>query len=389
MRLFRLLLAFSVLLVPFVAESATIDADIPAGNIVFEKMSGDTVYVHQDLRDTEGDWFYWAFRARGFQGRTITFVFTRSVAVGVRGPVISFDQGRSFGYSDAKNVTRNKFTFTFPQDAEEVWMYECFPYGPEMWEAFVSGIPSSVKYECGTLCKSRKGKDVPYFHIGKGRYKVVLTSRHHCSETTGTMVLEGVAAAFAEKSRLGRRLRRTIDLTIVPFADYDGAVAGDQGKNRHPHDHNRDYGQFIYPETQAIARLMKEKEPVLALDAHSPWLYGKYNEFIYTPMKDPKYVHSAEKEARFSTLIEKNQEGGLNYKASDDLPFGQDWNKGSNYTAGASFVIWSLMNVPSLEVGRSLEVPFATANGEMVTPSALKEFGHGLAKAILEFVTED
>ena len=79
---------------PFLASCAgrsavqpVIDAGIPAGNIVFEKMSNDTVYVHQDLRDTEGDWFYWAFRARGFQGRTVTFVFTKSVAVGVRGPV--------------------------------------------------------------------------------------------------------------------------------------------------------------------------------------------------------------------------------------------------------------------------------------------------------------
>lgn len=369
--------------------SPVIDDAIPAGNIVFEKAGNDTVYVHQDLRDTSGDWFYWAFRARGCQGRTLTFIFTRSDAVGVRGPVVSFDKGKTFSYADAVNVTRKKFTFTFPEDAREVWMYECFPYTPQMWDSFVKGIPHSIKYETGVLCKSAKGRDVPYFHIGHGKYKVVMTSRHHCSESTGTMVLEGVAAAFAEKSELGERLRAEIDLTIVPFVDIDGAQAGDQGKNRKPHDHNRDYDIFLYPETKAVADLMKEKSPVVFIDAHSPWLYGQYNEFIYTPMKNPKYVHDMAREARFSSLLEKNQEGGLRYKAGDDLPFGQSWNTGANYKQGASSVIWALMNIPSLEVCRSLEIPFANANGAVVTPEALKTFGRGLARAVLDYLTED
>lgn len=369
------------------AQTRTVDALIPAGNIILESIDGDTVYVHQDLRDTSGDWFYWGFRACGFQGRTVTFVFTKSVAVGVRGPVISLDQGRTYGYADVNDLTRNKFTYSFPEDASEVWMYECFPYLPDRWEAFVRSIPAGIKYEAGTLCRSPKGADVPYLHIGEGKYKVVLTSRHHCSETPGTFVLEGIAAAFAEESRLGRMLRKYVDLTIVPFADYDGAVAGDQGKNRYPHDHNRDYTEFLYPETKAIAVLMEEAAPSMCLDIHAPWLYGDSNEFIYTPMKDPSSVRDVGKEALFSYLLEKNQEGGLRYRADDDLPFGLGWNTSSNFSAGASFIIWSLMNIPSLEVGRSIEVPFANANGAVVTPVSLMEFGHGIARTILQFAT--
>lgn len=362
----------------------TIDADIPAGNIVLDKYSNDTIFVHQELRDTSGDWFYWAMRARGCQGRTITFFFTQSDAVGVRGPVISSDHGKTYGYADARDITRNRFTYTFPEDAYEVWIYECFPYLPAMWDSFVKSIPTKVKYDTGILCQSRKGVNVPYFHIGKGKYKVVLTSRHHCAESTGTFVLEGIASAFTEENRLGRTLRNAIDLTIVPFVDIDGAIAGDQGKNRMPHDHNRDYTDFLYPETRAIAQLMKDKAPSMCLDVHSPWLYGDYHEFIFTPMADPQIVHDAEKENLFSSLLEKNQEGGLRYMASNDLPFGESWNTSSNYNSGASFITWSLMNIPSLEIGRSIEVPFANANGAVVTPSALKEFGHGLARTMLE-----
>ena len=171
MKLSRSFFYLCIMGLPFLASCAgrsavqpVIDAGIPAGNIVFEKMSNDTVYVHQDLRDTEGDWFYWAFRARGFQGRTVTFVFTKSVAVGVRGPVVSFDQGKTYGYADATDVTRNKFTFAFPKDAKEVWMYECFPYTPEMWASFVEGIPSCVFLPTPSL-PGRRGSTQKHLHF--------------------------------------------------------------------------------------------------------------------------------------------------------------------------------------------------------------------------------
>ena len=58
------------------ASSVQIDANFPGGNIVVERMEGDTVFLHQDLRETAGDWFYWCFRVRGAAGRTLQFQFT-------------------------------------------------------------------------------------------------------------------------------------------------------------------------------------------------------------------------------------------------------------------------------------------------------------------------
>lgn len=362
----------------------SIDADIPAGNIVFEKIKNDTVYVHQDLRDTSGDWFYWAFRVCGAQGKKLTFIFNRSEAVGVRGPIVSFDSGATYDYVTVSGLTRNKFTYTFPSDAEEVWMYECFPYLPSMWDAFVSGIQEKT-FKKGVLCKSPKGVDVPYIKIGSGKYDILLSARHHCSEASADYVLEGVISAFAEDSELGRILRRRLTLTVVPFVDIDGSIAGDQGKNRKPHDHNRDYTEFLYPETAALAALMTELKPRIFVDVHCPWLYGHYNEFIYTPWKELSLGVKEANEKRFSSLIEKNQDGGLNYKASDDLPYGVSWNSNTNYSLGASSVRWALANIPSLDVCRSLEVPFQNANGAKVTPEALRGFGHGFASALLEF----
>ncbi len=52
----------------------TIDADFPGGNIVVDSIHRDTVFIQQDLRDTEGNWFYWYFRVgRSAAGKTFLF----------------------------------------------------------------------------------------------------------------------------------------------------------------------------------------------------------------------------------------------------------------------------------------------------------------------------
>ena len=128
--------------------TVTIDQNIPAGNIVFEKIVNDTVYVHQDLRGSKKPWFYWAFRVKGAQGKQLTFVFTKSYAVSPRGPVVSLDKGKTYEYLAEEGATDYQFTYTFPKRAKEVWFYECHPYTPEMWEAFLKK-PHKGKFETG------------------------------------------------------------------------------------------------------------------------------------------------------------------------------------------------------------------------------------------------
>src|SRR5262245_56365163 len=72
-----------------------VDVDFPGGNFVLDKIDGDIVQLHQDLRDTAGDWFYWYFRVREAGGRTLTFQFTKGNPIGVRGPAVSSDAGKT------------------------------------------------------------------------------------------------------------------------------------------------------------------------------------------------------------------------------------------------------------------------------------------------------
>ncbi|MBR0504425.1 MAG: hypothetical protein IJJ84_03390, partial [Kiritimatiellae bacterium] len=285
----------------------TVDKDMPAGNIALERIEGDDVYVHQELRDTKGEWFYWAFRVKGAQGRTLTFTFTDKYAggpVGVRGPVVSTDGGKTFSYPLDGKSRPNGFTYAFGPDDAEVLFYEFHPYVRANWDAFVAKHADALgkSFVVETLCKSRAGADVPCARFGcigrdgarpsrgEPKYRFFVSARHHCSETMASWVLEGIGEAFLADDDLGRWLRANVELMMVPFTDYDGAQAGDQGKNRGPHDHNRDYVEFLYPETKAITEWIGRHaggKLDVFLDVHCPWIRGKYNEWLYTPWKNP------------------------------------------------------------------------------------------------------
>ena len=368
------------------SNEVIIDKNLPAGNIVFERMVGDTIYVHQELRGSKKAWFYWAFRAQGCQGKRLTFVFTKSFALCERGPLVSLDKGKSYEYLAEQGATPNQFTFTFPDNAKEVWFYECHPYTPQMWESFLAANRVNAKFETGVICKSRKGRDVPFFRMTTAnavpKKSIFLTARHHCSEAPATYVMEGLVAAFFEDSELGNWLRENIEITVVPFVDLDGAIEGDQGKHRLPHDHNRDYTEFLYPETAAVASLMAEMEPQIFIDFHNPKLY-KYNDnYIYTPYKE---FHGIE-ELNFSALMEKYQEGDLNYKQTDNMPFGVSWNTSANYTDGKTITKWASDNIKDIEIARTIEIPFAYANGKLVYPDKMRKFGHSMARALRAYV---
>ena len=377
----------------FAHADPIVDGSLLAGNIVVQKVEGDTIRLTRDLRDTEGDWFYWAFRVKGAAGRTLKFRFDEKVCwggpVGVRGPAVTRDRGRTWSYPCDGKSGKGAFDYTFAADEDETWFYETWQYLPADWEAFLARHADrrGKWFETGVLCRSRKGAEVPNARFGcigrEPKYRIFMSSRHHCSEATATPVLEGMAEAFLADDDLGRWLRENVELMVVPFVDYDGAVAGDQGKNRRPHDHNRDYTEFVHPETKAIAEWIATHAGGRLdafLDVHCPWIRGEYNEWLYTPWKDPKILPSPANERRFSELLEKLQAGSIRYRAQNDLPFGKAWNTSRNYHQGLSAVQWACLNVKGLRIARTYEVPFANANGAVVTPDVCRELGRDTAR---------
>jgi len=110
------------------AQSIVVDHAFPGGNIVLDSIEGDTVSLHQDLRDTQGDWFYWCFRVRGAAGRRLAFTFTRGNPIGVLGPALSADAGLTWKWLGRDAAQGPTFRYSFAPDAAEVRFCFAIPY---------------------------------------------------------------------------------------------------------------------------------------------------------------------------------------------------------------------------------------------------------------------
>lgn len=359
------------------APGVSVDSRFPGGNIVFERLDGDTVYVHPDLRDTEGHWFYWSFRVRGAAGRTLAFRFTNGDVVGVRGPAISRDQGATWTWLGADASDPKGFRYAFGPSENEVRFAVSIPYQ----EADLRRFTQRHKLRFGTLTKSRKDRTVELLRIGRADapHRILLTARHHSCESTASYVLEGLLEAAIRDEWFAKNA----EFFVVPFVDKDGVEDGDQGKNRRPRDHNRDYdGDSIHPETRAI----REQVPAwardrvrVALDLHCPTLRGAHNETIYFVGGEDQTIWAEVQ--RLAALLEREQRGPLKYVAAENVPFGTAWNTANNYRQGMSSSRWA-SKLPGIRIASSLEFSYSNANGGEVTAASARAFGGDLARAL-------
>jgi hypothetical protein len=371
----------------------SVDADFPGGNIVLDSIDGDHIAVHQDLRDTTTDWFWWYLRLRHAAGRAVTVTFTRSNVIGVRGPAVSLDGGREWDWLGPGAVQGQSFHYSVPATDAEVRFAFAMPYTQANLDDFLARHAASPHLAAGTLCTTKKGRRADLLRLGKldgsATRRILLTCRHHSCEAAASYSLEGIMEAILADTDSGAWLRENAEVMIIPFVDKDGVEDGDQGKNRAPRDHNRDYsGVSVHATTAAIRNLVPAWSGgrlCLALDLHCPGARGKYHEHIYFP-GGPEPGNWAST-VRFGQELERVQSGSLVFSTENNLPYGQGWNVDSDNTQGLSFARWAAA-LPGVEVSATTEIPYANASGQAVTQQSARAFGHDLARAIDAFVKE-
>lgn len=370
-----------------------VDCDFPGGNIILDSIEGASIAVHQDLRDTEGDWFYWYFRVRGAAGRTLKVRFTESNVIGVRGPSVSLDEGQNWQWLGIEAVDAQSFTYQVPTDVESVRFCFAMPYLEGDLKAFLGRYANHPSLARDVLCETLAGREAELIHLGQldgePDHRILLTCRHHCCEMMASYSLEGVIETVLIDPDFGAWLREHVEFAVVPFVDKDGVENGDQGKNRRPHDHNRDYsGESIYPTVRTIRQWVPPWSGGrlrVALDMHCPWIRGEHNENIYFPGGPDK--ENWERVSHFSKILEQVQTGPLVFDTQDNLPFGEAWNTAGNFSAGKSFGRWA-SELTGILIGGSIEIPYANVGGQPVTAQSARAFGRDLAKALYEFLRE-
>ena len=383
------------------APSLVVDNRIPQGNIFVAGVKGDTVELHNEVRDTVGWWFWWAFRVRGAEGRTLTFKFRPDPLTGwqgyvsTRGAVVSTDLGATWGYTEKEPFTRSEFTYTFGKDAKEVWFAMCLPHGLREWNALVARHADKTdRFRAGTLCETKKGRPVPFARIGRldgqAPLRMVTTARHHAAENIASYVQEGLVDEILAETETGRWFRENVEVLVVPFIDLDGVVGGDQGKNRFPHDPARDYGNWIYPSTGALRDWIQTEwngRLDVALDIHCPHFDNPLmHQIILAPGKNEV------RQRRMAQIVYENRRGML-YHPKNDVAWNTPWNCAGYMHAGQTFTQW-MSSQFNAYFAMTWEIPFASTAEDRkgpfvpVTVDTARQFGRGFAAALRQFLQE-
>jgi hypothetical protein len=384
------------------AADITVEANYPGGNISIVKIEDNTVTVAPDLRDIQKGqwWFYWSFRLRAPEQKPVTIVFREKNPIGVRGPAMSVDGGRTWKWLGKESVKALKlgekpawtFEAVVPAGCPDVRYAYCPPYLESHLQAWLDTNHANPALRVEELCKSRKGRSVQMLRAGclesgKSQGVVLLTSRHHCCETMATYAMEGLLTAALAEDETGRRWRKNWEIIAIPFMDKDGVEDGDQGKNRNPHDHNRDYNATpLYPEVNALMKLgtSLQSRIVISLDMHCPYISGEWNDRAY--FVGPPEPDFFEKEKAYAQVLERVQQGSIHFRSADCLAYGTAWNKGSNFNQGRSCSTWARETFPTAKLAATIEIAYADALGKEVNADSARALGRDLSQAMIEFL---
>jgi hypothetical protein len=196
--------------------------------------------------------------------------------------------------------------------------------------------------------------------------------------------LEGLLEVILSDTNMGHWFQNNVEVLVVPFVDKDGVEDGDQGKNRRPHDHNRDYNNSsIYPSVKAIRSFVPQWSDAklkVAIDLHCPYIR---DEVIYLVGSSDSAVWRQQQE--FAKILESVVEGELPYRAKSSLPFGTAWNTAANYGQFKSSSRWA-GEQSGVQMAATIEIPYANVGTTVVTADNARAFGRDLARALRRYL---
>ncbi|TWU06217.1 M14 family zinc carboxypeptidase [Stieleria varia] len=378
---------FAIIAVPGVVAAAdpivSFSTDFPGGNLRVISNDGATADVAPDLRGGR-DWFYWCFQATALRPGKVTFRFPEKVAgflrgaVGFQGPAVSNDGGQTWRWrgSNHDQSSADEFSWDFTAVGQTMRFAVTIPYTRSDFDRFVEQHRGNSHLQLSVLTHTRLDREVPVIqvgHPGDGRRAMLITCRHHACETIASFLFEGVIATAISDSDAGRAFREKYVLYAVPLVDIDGVEAGDQGKNRPPHDHNRDYGEeSIYRSVQAIKVLGTEKNIRVLLDLHCPTLVMDIHQRFYFvgPSDMPPQNESVVQQ--LASFMKSELPAGAPHGPVLQLsPIDKEHHK---YCSGY------FSTLPGMLMAVTLETPFAPRKAKM-SPDEVRSYGAALLRA--------
>lgn len=373
-----------------------VDKNVDGGNAEIVSIDGNTITFRPELRDTKGWWFYWRFDILGAGGKTVTLQCADKNCFDYEGAAVSFDGGKTWKYTGHESVDfkNRRLSISVPADAERVGVSFAIPYTPKNFDALLKKYADRPELKKRVLAETKKGRNnfrITLEPVGRAaQKKIAFTARHHACEMPANYVIDGIVSRYFSDTPQGKWARKNLAVLIVPFVDYDGVVDGDQGKNRIPHDHNRDYVDEIHPSVRAIKKLLPEwggGNLIFAIDINCPYISLRNPEdindrlFFTAPQTQKANDNLEEFMLRFSKHLSKAPDRPQ-MKPNDIAKYGTKWNK---LKQPLLFKFWA-ERLPSVKFAASLEVPYTNISGKWVaTPENLEYIGEKLLDTAVEY----
>ena len=363
----------------------SVHANVPGGNILVERIEGDSVFLRQDWRTSPSS-FYWLFAVSGAAARTLEFRFTAGPVFGIRGPAVSCDAGQSWAWLGTNVCLGETFRYTFGQTDHEIRFGVAIPYVEQDLERFLSHYATNAALKVGSLGHTPEGHVAEWLRAGRldgqAPHRILITCRHHPDETMANFVAEGLLQEVLNPAGAGPWFSENAEVCVAPFIDKDGVEAGNPGHRPVAQDPWFDYGDESHYTSVLALRARFDPRiglPVrIALDFQCPGLHEDKIRLIPSP--GSQFATNFD---RFSQALEQEQQrqGSLIYHASDNLPFGYRSNQTNADESQPSFMHWA-QTLQGIELIAAVQLPYAAVGTQEVTPDSARAFGQGLALAI-------
>ncbi|MGB4728431.1 MAG: M14 family zinc carboxypeptidase, partial [Thermogutta sp.] len=305
-----------------------------------------------------------------------------------QGPAMKVGDG-PWSWLGREKVRDTSFTVSLPENASEVRFCLAVPYLEEDLRRFLNRHANNPHLKVVEHCVTRKGRLTERLHLGclgkTPTHRVLLACRHHACEMMASWVLEGLMEAVLTGPDASW-FCNNVEFAIVPFMDKDGVEDGDQGKNRRPHDHNRDYqDEPIYPSVRAMkefAPRWSEGRLRVAMDLHCPYIRGRRDHEIF--LVGSPFENIQAQIDRLGEILQAKSADTIPYDPRNNIPFGVEWNNTSPERS-RTFARWA-SSLEGINLACTLEFPYACAGGKVVDAASSRAFGTSLAAALKQYL---
>ena len=360
-----------------------ISGDYTGGNIKLLSVDGGTVKLEQELRGTTQWWFYWNFRVEGAQGKNLVFEFQNGEVVCPFGPAVS-DDGYNWSFNGQScYISGTSFKYGFSESEKIKYFAFSLPYQLAHFDNFFKTIANNPEVERKILTYSEQDREIPLVKIGCGTKNIIFTCRHHCCESTASYALEGLISSIVKEYSV---LLDNYTFHIIPFVDIDGVENGDQGKDRAPHDHNRDYIENpIYNYTRAIYRYTENMPIAVFIDFHSPFKWGGLDNLPHIHF-GPQPADKPELQLVFAdNLYEITNQNPvpdtiLYNNCRNDLFYGGPYNKVGTPSSKNYFALKK-----NVDMAFTIETPYS-GNTVPYTVCSLQSWGRSIMSALYKTI---